>query len=134
VYLIVLCYCNSRKRMLGRESSLTHLQAFFFFFLETLTTKSYLTLYSRHDWWICRYIRLPGKLFRWYETGYSLRVRPHIPAHTNLLPHESHHKTCTCLSSYWTNEEMSADGIQIRPLRHSSFSAARQFFNSWTWA
>lgn len=72
--------------------------------------------------------------FSGMKPRYSLHIRPHIPAHTNLLPHESHHKACTCLSSYWTNEEMSADGMQIRPLRHSSFSAAKQFFNSCTWA
>lgn len=42
----------------------------------------------------------------------------------------------SCISlvgSYWTNEEMSAGGIDTRSnLRHSSFSAASEFFNSWT--
>lgn len=68
-----------------------------------------------------------------YESRYSLHICPHILVHVKLPPYVPW-QTCTCLSSYCMNEEMSADETKIRPLGHSSFSAARQFFNSCTWA
>jgi len=125
--LIVLCRFVSRKRTLGRESSLTHLGACFknthYQKLNNFTLKN-LSVYLLAKTII---LAVRNRVFSSCTSPYSCTYKPIT---TTRVPSQ----TCICLSSYWTNEEMSADGIQIRPLRHSSLSAVRQFFNSCTWA